>query len=191
MINPIQIAFRGMSTSKALTAKIRRRADKLDRYHDGIVSCRVVIEQLHQRHQQGNLFHVRIEVGVPGAELVVGREHHDNHRGEDPWVAVNDAFDKMDRQLEDYGRKQNNRSKTHAVPLHGTVTMVNPDHGFIRTPDDREVYFHGNSVVEGYDRVESGTQVRFDLHEGEGLDGPQASTVHPIGKHHLPDTEVS
>ncbi len=192
MINPIQVSFRGMASSKAIASKIHQRADRLDRFHPDIVSCRVMFEQLHHRHLHGNLFHVRVDVGVPGGELVVGHERHDHRQYADPWVAVRDAFDRMDRQLEDFARKQGNRAKSHVVPQHGTVTRVSPDHGFIQTADGREIYFHRNSVVgEGFEGLEDGASVRFDLYEGEGVEGPQASTVRPIGKHHLPDVEVT
>ena len=34
------------------------------------------------------------------------------------------------------------------------------------------------------DTVREGDEVRFVIAEGEGEKGPQASTVHPVGKHH-------
>ena len=53
----------------------------------------------------------------------------------------------------------------------------------IETSDDREVYFHRNSVLnEDFDKLEVGTRVHFAEEMGEK--GPQASSVHVEGKHH-------
>jgi cold shock CspA family protein len=50
-----------------------------------------------------------------------------------------------------------------------------------------EVYFHRNAVTdESFDKLAVGDEVRFAMHSGEGEKGPQASTVVPVGKHHLP-----
>jgi len=40
---PLQISFRDIPPSAAVEAKIRERADKLERYYDRINGCRVVI----------------------------------------------------------------------------------------------------------------------------------------------------
>ncbi|EGW53164.1 cold shock domain family protein [endosymbiont of Tevnia jerichonana (vent Tica)] len=54
----------------------------------------------------------------------------------------------------------------------------------IQADDGREIYFHRNSIVNGdYDVLEIGNEVRFT--EEAGDEGPQASRVHVIGKHHI------
>ena len=63
---PLQITFRHMDTSDAAAARIRERAAELERFFDRITSCRVVVECRHPRHQQGNLFQVRVHLNVPG-----------------------------------------------------------------------------------------------------------------------------
>jgi cold shock CspA family protein len=51
-----------------------------------------------------------------------------------------------------------------------------------RTADGREIYFHRNSVIDlNFDRLEPGMEIRFS--EAPGDQGPQASSVHVIGKH--------
>src|SRR6516164_3058957 len=71
---PLQITFRHMDTSDAVAARIRERAEELERFFDRIVSCRVVVECRHPRRQQGNLYRVRVDLKVPGGEIVVGRD---------------------------------------------------------------------------------------------------------------------
>jgi cold shock CspA family protein len=68
------------------------------------------------------------------------------------------------------------------------VTKLEPDqdYGRIQTSDGRDIYFHRNSLVRGdYGDLEVGSEVRFEEESGE--EGPQASTVHIIGKHHIND----
>jgi hypothetical protein len=69
---PLQITFRHMDTSDVVAARIGERAEQLERFFDTIMSCRVVVECRHPRHQQGNLFRVRVNLKVPGREIVVG-----------------------------------------------------------------------------------------------------------------------
>ncbi len=181
---PLQVTFRDMPRSDAVEAKIRERADKLDRFYNNIMSCRVVIEAPHAHHHQGKLFHVVIDLTVPNGELVVSRDQHADRTHEDVYVALRDAFDAAQRQLKNYARRQRHNIKTHDKALRGKVTEVFPymDYGMIHTSDGREVYFHRNSVLNGgFDHLELGASVRFAEEMGE--QGPQASTVQPAGKH--------
>jgi len=149
-----------------------------------------VIEAPERRRRKGKLYHVRVEIGVPGTELVANRHPKNKHAHEDVYVAVRDAFDAARRQLEDYGRKLSGRVKTHEAPLHGKVLRLFPyeGYGFVAASDGREVYFHKNSVLrQAFDSLEVGSEVRLVVAEREGAQGPQASTVDPIGKHHIVD----
>ena len=56
--------------------------------------------------------------------------------------------------------------------------------------DGGEIYFHRNSVTNGgFDKLAIGDEVRFVAQHSESAEGPQASTVVPPGKPHLPPTE--
>jgi ribosomal subunit interface protein len=181
---PLQIAFRGMDTSEAVEARIRERAEGLERYDDRIVACRVVVERAHGHHRHGNHYHVRVDLTVPDAELVAGREPDEHHRYEDVYVAIRDAFDAVRRQLEDHVRRRRGAVKLHETPRHGRVVALYPDHGRIENADGVLVYFHRNSVVDAdFSRLDIGTEVRFVEERGEM--GPQASTVHVVGRHHV------
>lgn len=183
---PLQITFRNMEPTDALEAELRRRAEKLERFSDHLMSCRVVVEAPHRHHHTGKLYHVRIDLGVVGGELVVTREGPLDHAHEDLHVAIRDSFDAAARQLEDFVRKRRGQVKDHEVPLHGTIVGMSHDYGFIAASDGREIYFHRNSVVDGdFEALEVGDEVRIAVHPGEGGKGPQASAVVPVGKHHL------
>ncbi|MDP1637211.1 MAG: ribosome-associated translation inhibitor RaiA [Candidatus Nitrotoga sp.] len=108
MQTPLQITVRNIEHSDALETRIRDKAQKLEEFCKHIMSCRVVVEAPHKHHHQGKQFNVRIEIGVPGNEIVVNRDHH-----EDVYVALRDAFNAAKRQLEDYARKIRGDVKTH------------------------------------------------------------------------------
>ena len=190
---PLQITFRHMDSSPALEARIRQRAQELEHFFDRITACHVTVESRH-RQRQGNLFEVRIDLVVPGREIVAGRDRGINHAHEDAHVAVRDAFDALRRRLEDHAREGRGDVKLHAVPDHGRIARLLPDRdgGFIVTASGDEIYFHRNSVTDGsFDALEIGAEVRFVARESESAEGPQASTVTPLGKHHLPPTETT
>ena len=181
-----EITFRGFPRSEALEADVRQKLGKLDRFFEHIMSCRVILEAGHKHHHKGNLYHVRVVLTVPGQELVVSRDPKQHQAHEDPYVAVRDAFDAAKRQLEDYARSLRGDVKIHEAPSHGQIVELVPslDCGRIETMDGRSIYFHRNSLVNGdFDSLKSGDEVRFT--EVEGEEGPQASTVHLVGKHHL------
>ena len=189
---PLQITFRHMDSSDAVAARIRERAEELERFSDRIISCRVVVECPNPRQHQGNLFRVRIDLRVPGREIVVGRDPETHHAHEDVYVAIRDAFDATRRLLEDYVREERGDVKLHMVPDHGRIARLLPEQncGFILSADGSEIYFHRNSVANsGFDKLGAGDEVRFVAQHSESTEGPQASTVVPLGKHHLPPTK--
>jgi ribosomal subunit interface protein len=181
-----QITFRHMEPSPALETKIRDRVDELEQFHTNLTSCRIVIELEHHHHHQGNLYHVRVDLTLPGHELVAGRESPEHQAYEDAYVAVRDAFDSLRRQLEDLARRQRHDVKHHDTPLHGRISEMvpNEDYGRIESADGRNIYFHRNSLVNvDFERLAVGMEVRFAEEMGE--EGPQASSVQVVGKHHV------
>lgn len=183
---PLQITFRNFERSNAVENKVKERAEDLDRCYNRITSCRVIIEALHKHHHRGNQFHVRVDLTVPEGELVANREPDAHHAYTDVYVAVRDAFDAAHRQLAEHAWRERGDVKTHAVPPHGRVSGLNQasNYGTIETSDGRQVYFHRNSLVDAdFDKLSVGAELRF--HETAGDHGPQASTVHIVGKHHV------
>ena len=101
MQTPLRISLQGIAHSNELYSAIQEKVERLDRYYSRITSCRVVLA-LEGRHKRlGRLFTARIDLKVPGGEIVINREHD-----EDVQVALRDAFDAARRKLEDYGREQ-------------------------------------------------------------------------------------
>jgi len=109
MIKPVQVVFHGIERSDAVEEHVRAKVAKLERLHPRVTGCRVTIGLPHNRQQQGRRFDVRVELSVPGAELLVNRAQGQ----EDMYAALHDAFDAAERQLDDHGRAQRGEVKRH------------------------------------------------------------------------------
>lgn len=179
-----RVTFKGFEPGSVVRGRIMERIDRLERYHDRIISCSVVVEAPHQRGRKGQLYHVRLDISVPQGEIVVNREPEKNHAHEDITVAIRDAFDAAQRQLEDHVRKLGGvHIKEHAAKLHGRVARLFPDegYGFIAGTDGREYFFRRDSVTgDGWAALQVGAEVRFSEMSGDA--GPYAAAVTPAGR---------
>ena len=176
-----QIVFRDMERSEALETRIRARAEKLEQFHRRITGCRVTVEESDRHHSQGRHFGVRVDVDVPGRGPIVSTMHHH----EDVYVAVRDAFEAVERGLEESTRELRGQVKVHETPQHGKVARLSVEEGFgfIETADGRELYFSRANVVHpSFDRLEPGAEVQFI--EEPAAEGAQAKRV-SVGKHHF------
>ena len=99
-----QITFRHLDTSDAVKGLIERRVAELEQFYDRIISCKVVVEASHHQ-RRGRLYHVSVNLFVPGHEIVVNRDPSENHAHEEVNTAVRDAMDAVRRQLEDSVRR--------------------------------------------------------------------------------------
>ena len=183
---PLQITYRHMDKPPVLDDFIRERAEKLDQFAPNIMSCRIVVDAPHQHKNKGNLYQLTVDVTLPGHEIALTRSPDDHQEYEDPYVLVRDIFESVERQIEELSRRKAQNVKRHETPPHGRVSTLVPeqDYGRIVTAEGRDIYFHRNSVLNAdFDRLEIGDEVRFDEEAGE--QGPQASTVRLIGKHHI------
>lgn len=169
----LQITAHSIELSDFAREDIREKAEKLDKFYDRIMRCRVVVDVPHRHKHEGILYDVHIYMTVPGSELIVKREP-----GEDLTVAIRDAFDAARRKLEDFVRRQRGDVKHHEEIPPALVTSLFSDkgYGFLTTPDGREIYFHENSILnKDFNKLRIGMEVRFAEEQGEK--GPQASTV--------------
>lgn len=101
---PLQVTFRGMAPSDALRERVRARADKLSTFHRHLLSCRVAIESPGNHHSHGQTYRVRVDMAVPGAELVIGRD--DDPRYHDAYAAVDGAFEDAERVLAEHQKRR-------------------------------------------------------------------------------------
>ena len=170
---PLEITTRKVTLTAETEELIRDKAKKLDTFHDGIIGCKVMVEVPHRSQRKGVAYNVRIDMTVPGGEVIVKREPDT-----DLHVAIVNAFDAAERQLKSHAKKQRGEVKRHEEkPVARVSKLFREDgYGFLITPEGREVYFHENAVLSGkFSQIEIGTEVSFVEREGE--EGPQASSV--------------
>lgn len=113
---PLQVTFRNLDPSEAVRADIEAHAAKLHQFFDRIVSCRVAVEATTRRGQKGKLFNVRVDLGVPGREIVTNGKGFKSQVHEDVRMAVKAAFTVAARALEDYARKLRGDVKSSTAP---------------------------------------------------------------------------
>jgi cold shock CspA family protein len=203
MIPSVQTTFRNLRPSTAIEDSIRAEVAKLATFYDRITNCRVLIEIPHKHHRSGQRYHIRIDIAVPGSELVVMHEPGLRHAiremeldegqkaleldaaHKELYVALRDTFAAARRRLQDYARRQRGAVKIHEAAPHARVLKLFPEegYGFLETADGAEVYFHRNSLIRGaFDELVIGTEVTCVAEEGDN--GLQASTVRVVGGHH-------
>lgn len=175
---PLELTFRDVQKTEELEALIHQHVERLERFCDHLMSCRVALEVAHQH--QGSVRHYRIRLDLtlpPGKELVVTRESDGNLRPDDLFSLTRDAFHAVERRLRKVNERQQGKFKVHPEQeVSGVVEKLFDDYGFLRTVSDEEVYFHRNSVLSpGFEQLRVGSGVAYTLEEGD--EGPQASSV--------------
>jgi cold shock CspA family protein/ribosome-associated translation inhibitor RaiA len=184
---PLEIAFKNIDKSDFLDGLIRGRVDRLENYHDHIVSCRVVVETPFRAPEGGKpALGIAVEVMVPGSKMLVAKEQQHRHDAKaDHAAVVNRAFERIERQLEDHKDIRHGDVKAHeAAGQTGRVARLFPDqnYGFIEIAGSHDLYFTRNAVLGAdYDDLEVGSMVRVTVATTEGPMGPQASSVRPLG----------
>jgi ribosome-associated translation inhibitor RaiA len=131
----LQITFRNMKHSTEVEEWIRAEAEKLETFYHRIIGCRVAVELPHRHHKKGKPLHVRIDLTLPGKEIVVKREPIVIHRtavnGEaaasihmqsksphaDLQLVIHDAFKSAGRRVQDFARRQRGDVKKHQAVL--------------------------------------------------------------------------
>ena len=182
---PIEIAFHNLDPIPWAEEEIRSRIAKLEQIFDRMVACRVRVDQRANNSSRNIPPVVRIELGVPGKDLVVSHEpDHLQQKFQSPDLrnAINEAFRIAENQLAEYKRQLHDRS---TEPLHdvqnqalGQVADIDPagDFGFIMTNTGGMLYFHRNSVLSGaFENLRRGDEVHYI--EEMGDTGPTASKV--------------
>jgi len=111
-----EISFRNFEATNGIRDLINEEVAKLETFYDRIIGCSVMMEVPHRRHEEGNLYHVRVRMTIPGRQLVVSRDPSGRHAHADPYLAVRDAFAAMRRRLDEYAQKRRGKVKTYDGP---------------------------------------------------------------------------
>ncbi len=188
---PLELSFRGVERSPELQELVRAQVHRLHRFAHDIISCRVAVERRQSHQETGSPFRVRVELKIaPGKTLVAKRRPGDHGPHDALPMIISSTFRALDRQLKKLAEQRRGDVKRHDEPRAVVVKLfAEQGYGFIGTPGGREVYFHRNAVVNGaWDELDIGSEVRYVQQMGEK--GPQASTVHLVGRLGVTDAAV-
>lgn len=137
MTTPITVTFPRTKASPWLEGEVHERVERLKVLFKDILSCRVVVDIPHRRHQKGNRFSVRIELAVPGEDIAITRDANIyalvKESDEVSWskrfdveatrrdirLVLADAFDAAKRRLRDYAQVRRREVKRHEPPVRG------------------------------------------------------------------------
>jgi len=180
-----ELIFHDVDRSAWVENYILERVGRLDKFAEGITSCRVSLAQEQASHHKGNRYSVMVEVRMPpNHDLAARKAKLIRDMPTQLPALINLAFGAIERQLKKTAQLRRGEVKQHRDgQLHGIVEKVfDEGYGFLRALDDgRQVYFHRNSVLhDDFESIAAGTEVRFTPQEGD--DGPQASSVQIVGK---------
>ncbi len=186
MHTPVQIEFHNVGETAKAHAAIEEHVAELEKRFGHITACRARLEGPGERHKTGGLYQVHIRLALPdGREVNIGRTPSADERYADLAFAIDNAFKRARRQLQDQIRRLAGQVKHHEGQPTGKIARLDAsgEFGFIETSDGQEIYFHRNSVLDGLTALSVGTAVTFAEEQGER--GPQASTVKVLGGHRL------
>ena len=83
------------------------------------MGCRVAFEERHRHHRQATIYHVTINLSIPGVDVIVSSLPEENHAHEDPFVALRDGFDAARRQLASRVGKMRGEGHRGRAPIAG------------------------------------------------------------------------
>lgn len=187
METPLEIEFQGVSPGLTLQSFIEDHVANLEKRYGRITACRVVLRGPGQHHRMGGIYEVNIHMTLPtGRDVNISKARNADERHANVNFALNDAFKRARRQLQDRVRKIQGKVKHHEGPPLAKVKEIDfsGEYGFLEAADGREIYFHKNSVV-GATISDLAAGARVSFAESRGDKGPQATTVKPLGKHSL------
>jgi ribosomal subunit interface protein len=108
----IQVTFRKIPHSDAVEAYVLEKVAKLQRLSDRITGCHVSIESPHAHHQTAHEYRARVDLTIPGAELVASHAPH--AAGQSIYAAIDHAFDASARRLKEHLERMRGDVKSHA-----------------------------------------------------------------------------
>jgi ribosome-associated translation inhibitor RaiA len=114
MQTPVELEFRDMVASPAIRESIAQHVKALEKHYGRITAGRVVVKGPAQHHHSGGLYEISIRLALPdGREVNIGRTPKSDERHSDLTFAINDAFKRANRQLQDNARRIEGMVKSH------------------------------------------------------------------------------
>jgi ribosome-associated translation inhibitor RaiA len=114
MQTPVKIDIQGMHGNPEIRTTIAKHVAELEERYGRVTACRVVLKGPSGHHHTGGLYEVHIRLALPnGREVNVERTAQADERNSDLTFAINDAFKRSRRQLQDHVRRLQGQVKHH------------------------------------------------------------------------------
>lgn len=183
---PMEVSYQNVTKTDFLEQILNRQVEKLQRFAPNMIACRIALEMTQKQQSQASLFHIRIEVSLPGKKRLTTSSDPTYVREDDQQemrTVIRNTFGAMEKRLKKTESIKRREVKTHSEPR-AFVAKLYPEegYGFLKPGNtDEEIYFHANSVLHNdFERLEIGTEVRYEQEMGE--EGLQASSVQIVDK---------
>lgn len=117
METPVQIDFQGIDARPDLRSAVDRHIAQLEERFGRVTTGRIALKGPGERHRNGGLYEINIRLVLPeGREVNIARTPQADERHADLTFALNDAFKRARRQLEDQADRMAGNVKSHARP---------------------------------------------------------------------------
>jgi ribosome-associated translation inhibitor RaiA len=117
METPVHLDFQGVEAKAELRGAVERHIAQLEERFGRVTAGRVVLKAPGGHHRTGGLYEINIRLALPeGREVNIGRTPQADERHADLIFALNDAFKRARRQLEDQADRMAGNVKTHVQP---------------------------------------------------------------------------
>jgi ribosome-associated translation inhibitor RaiA len=124
MQTPIEIEFRGMDPIEHVRSAIAQHVADLESRFGRLTACRVLVKSPGGHHRNSGIYEVNIHLSLPnGREIAIGRTAAADERLADLAFAVNHAFKRARRRLQDQVRRMQGHVKVHADPQAGADSV--------------------------------------------------------------------
>ena len=91
------------------------RVERLERWHERLTRCHVVVDVPHRHQQKGRAYSVRLDISTPTGEVVAMTRETGDDGGEEIYAAIHRAFDAARRQLEEESERRRRPSTSQAA----------------------------------------------------------------------------
>jgi len=114
MQTPLEIDFQGMDARPDVRTAIAQHVSELEKRYGRVTACRVALKAPGGHHRNSGLYEVNIRLALPnGREVNVDRTALEDVRHSDLTFAINDAFKRARRQLQDQVSRMQGYVKEH------------------------------------------------------------------------------
>jgi ribosome-associated translation inhibitor RaiA len=111
---PVELDFQGVEGKLELREAIGRQIAQLEERFGRLTKGRIVVKGPGAHHSTGGLYEINIRLALPGGrEVNVARTPQADERHADLNYALNDAFKRARRQLQDHVARMQGRVKQH------------------------------------------------------------------------------